>query len=268
MAKPLIKVNIDPAVRERRLQELLAGTSPVQSLPRGPFSIERLDDRYVLHSLPKPFTDDLYTLELSRELLDFTTAHALSDFVGKRVLRSASGQVWDLLSCPDYFTIMCSLEENKLTIGIEEMVAEVSGLLLSDFKLAAWMTTSSVVRYNGTTTRGASSDIVVHEYGTPSAAARETTIIGPRGYAGPGRRQESELYALTGIRDINRIVRAVKFIGDVETYLERLEERPINEIERPVMLGIEADPHRFKLRVANIHESGYARGVVVRDDSV
>ncbi len=221
------------------------------------FHIQELDDRYRFHNLE--YHNGIYTVDWSKELLDDGASHKQEEWVCL-----TEDSEFKVPSAPLYHVTIAALFENQ-----DHPIAEQQDLLQvmrevfqQDFK-DYYMMTSTRAKY-----AKSGNDVVTHDWNTPQARTVKGSFVGPDGYVKPGCGFDTMLEAILESKDMTLIEEAYEWIGEEgkKPYLWRINDKPNNNMERPVVLGVDGNYDRFDFYAVGVGIGNIrpARGVVTQ----
>jgi len=222
----------------------------VSSVVSGVFSVEELDDRYVLHGVEH--RGEIISVGWSNVLLDGENSRSQDSWNEYTKNSDFKIPAVDL-----YFASLRALYNNKE--GEQSgLVDKVKSMFVQDFK-DYWMTTRTRVKYNS---KG--KDVIIYDYDSPDVREIETNLAGTSCYIEDGSGLEDQMESLLGIKDLKEIPKICNWYSDKKkTYLWRIS-KPKEKTERAVVLGVVNFNDGFVI-VAVDYIGNYwpARGVVV-----
>ncbi len=204
----------------------------------GKFRIEELDDRYRFHNLE--YHDGIYTVDWSKDLLDGGVGHTQEDWMTRTA--DTEFQVPNALL---YHATIAALYNNQdhPVAEQQDLVQAVRAVFQKDF-VNNYMMTSTRVKSAGKKKgllRKKQSDVITHDWNTPTARTTKGSFVGSDGYVKPGCGFDTMIEALLGTDDFALVEEAYEWIGEQskKPYLYRINNQPDNDIERVVVLGVD-----------------------------
>jgi len=226
------------------------------------FSIEELDDRYVIS--PISYHNGLYEVSWSRELLDGGNSYAQDEWL--EILEEGE---WSLAPCPLYHATLTALYYEK--DGTQKDKIENFRNLFTDNLKDNWIVTGTTILYTLS-----KKDIVFH-YDPIGDLELDVNIFGAPGFisrsiAATG--QVESIEALFGTRDVGEVEKVYEWVSGKKPYLsvlDKITDETKEEMANKMAiypLGFHLDHDRLGIYVDVTPEMAWcARGVVLQEIS-
>ncbi len=248
-----------PEVEEEQspiIDKLKASATKRKKDLEGKFHIEELDDRYSFHNLEYHY--GIYTVDWSKELFDGGQNNNQADWV--KITKKTE---FKLPSAPLYHATIAALYNNQDHPDSEQqdLVQTVREVFQKDFT-NSWMMTSTRAKYakNG-------KDVVTHDWKSKNARTVKGSFVGQNDYVNDSCGFDNVINAILGTDDLALVEEVYEWIGKEgkKPYLWHINNKPDNDIERPVVLGVVGDNVRFDVDAGDVIDDYWpARGVVTQ----